>query len=429
MHTHESEDVGIQEKRQMIEESYQKLLHTKPMVKDIPEYRPTLAPYTHTRAITYEGLERHGLRTKVFAYVSYPDGASQDQPVPGVVLVHGGGGHAFLEWMHLWNQHGYAAIAMDTTGFFPVAVNAGDTEVTQGYGYGLSGLFDEQGYTNAPDNDGMSSSDGSIEDMWMYHAIGQVILAHNVLRADPLVDTQRIGVTGISWGGVITSLLIGWDSRFAFAIPVYGSAHLDEARSWMGKNFSGAATQALWSAAARREQWTMPVLWLAWNDDNCFSINSHSKSYLDVADGLPQTRLSIRDKMMHSHGCAWLVPESYVFADSIVKGVPHMPGLAAQPSGRSLHVPLVAETGVKVDSVRLYYITAPQTYSRHEKYGYTDTFMDQTWQTLDLTYQTDHEGSGYITGRVPDEAAAYYIQIISEVGSQPVVTSSIFVEL
>ncbi len=55
--------------------------------------------------------------------------------------------------------------------------------------------------------------------IWMYHAVGQTILAANALRADSRVAADKVGVTGISWGGVISSITIGWDNRFAFAVP------------------------------------------------------------------------------------------------------------------------------------------------------------------------------------------------------------------
>ena len=50
----------------------------------------------------------------------------------------------------------------------------------------------------------------------MYNAVSQAILAHNILRADEKVDSSRIGITGISWGGVITSLAIGYDTPLCF---------------------------------------------------------------------------------------------------------------------------------------------------------------------------------------------------------------------
>jgi hypothetical protein len=35
--------------------------------------------------------------------------------VPGIVLLHGGGGTAFESWVKLWVDRGYAAIAIDTS--------------------------------------------------------------------------------------------------------------------------------------------------------------------------------------------------------------------------------------------------------------------------------------------------------------------------
>ena len=39
-----------------------------------------------------------------------------DSPVPGVVLVHGGGGTAFSEWVTEWTNRGYAAISIAVEG-------------------------------------------------------------------------------------------------------------------------------------------------------------------------------------------------------------------------------------------------------------------------------------------------------------------------
>ena len=51
--------------------------------------------------------------------------------------------------------------------------------------------------------------------------------------AAPDVDAERIGVTGISWGGYLTCIVAGLDDRLKFAVPVYGCGFL-------GDNPSGA---------------------------------------------------------------------------------------------------------------------------------------------------------------------------------------------
>src|SRR5258708_40265362 len=67
------------------------------------------------RALYFESVPWKGKPTRVFAYYGGPAG----KKLPGMVLIHGGGGTAFAEWVRLWNKRGYAAIAMDTCGALP----------------------------------------------------------------------------------------------------------------------------------------------------------------------------------------------------------------------------------------------------------------------------------------------------------------------
>ncbi len=397
---------------------------TTPTMHELEGLQPT-GEYAGIKAIWFEGMNCGNQKTKVFAYVGVPSGASESEKVPAVVLLHGGGGHAFLCWVKMWNDRGYAAIAIDTTGYFPTAPNAGSYETCSNWSYGLPTSIAETGYTSAPNKDNMSSSAGSVENMWMYHAVGQAILAGNILRADARVDSEKVGVTGISWGGVITSITIGYDNRFAFAIPIYGSGYLDEAKSWMKDHFSTDATQRLWLAQERFENVDMPVLWLCWNDDYCFSINSNSKSYLDTVKNNANTRISMITGMTHSHTAGWNRPESITFADSVVKNGAKLTGFVSQPSDteRTLNLSLTLDASATQVKANLYYITSRMTYSNHYKHGTTNTFMDQEWQTLELTVN-----NGKVTGEVPIEARGYYIEITTSVnGTQYVTTSSYIV--
>jgi len=47
------------------------------------------------KAIYYDAQDYTGSPTRAYAYIGIPAGASAGSPVPGVVLVHGGGGTAF----------------------------------------------------------------------------------------------------------------------------------------------------------------------------------------------------------------------------------------------------------------------------------------------------------------------------------------------
>ena len=85
-------------------------LYKTPQVFDAPEFATN-----DVKAIFYEGEPYQGRPTRVFGYYALPKG-EPGKKVPGIVLVHGGGGSAFVRWVKLWNSRGYAAISMDTCG-------------------------------------------------------------------------------------------------------------------------------------------------------------------------------------------------------------------------------------------------------------------------------------------------------------------------
>ena len=203
---------------------------------------------------------------------------------------------------------------MDTYRLFPSEAGKGlagrEADPANYWTYGLSGDFDEEGYTNAPNNSGMKDAGSQAEQRWMYHAVAQTILAHNILRADEKVDSSKIGVTGISWGGVITSLAIGYDSRYAFRDSHLRQRLSGRALSFMGPNFNTEASMAVWSTQERFNNIDFPVLWMGWNSDNCFSINSNSKSYLDTKH-TDKTVLAMINNMNHSHSSGWVQSISY----------------------------------------------------------------------------------------------------------------------
>ena len=63
------------------------------------------------------------------------------------------------------------------------------------------------------ERDGQRESDAPLRDLWTYHAVADAILAHSLLRAQPEVDPDRIGLTGISGGGACSFHLACADER------------------------------------------------------------------------------------------------------------------------------------------------------------------------------------------------------------------------
>ena len=166
------------------------------------------------KALFYAGPTYRGKPTRVFAYAGFPpqkDGAGGIK-VPAMVLIHGGGGSAFDRWVKVWNSRGYAAIAMDLCGCVPVGTYGNWKRHEQGGPMGWDASFGQLG--------------DPAQDQWTYQATGAVMLAHSLLRSYPEVDAERIGVTGISWGGYLTCVVAGVDSRFKLAAPVDGCGFL-----------------------------------------------------------------------------------------------------------------------------------------------------------------------------------------------------------
>ena len=384
-------------KSEMIERTFAECVHKSVAYTEVPEFAPD-GEYNGIKAVTFDGFEMGGRKTKIFAYLAFPEDANEN--TPAVVLIHGGGGHAYLEWVKQWLDAGYAVIAPDVTGYFPTEINAGATTDSDKWTHSLIGVFEADGYAVIPDNDGMAHSTGAPDKQWMYHAVGAVIRSFSILSQSGKAAPDKIGVVGISWGAVITSIYIGYDSRPAFAVPIYGSAYLADSLSYMKNMFAEESTLALWSAEDRLDTVTCPVLWLCSDYDGNFSLNSNCMSYL-ATEKNNGTRLSVVTGMRHSHEEAWKRKEPLAFADSIVNGAEPMPEFVTFPTGESLQCSVSGAS-----RAWLCYITEEMTYSLSDETNPLSTMPDQAWHRRALTVEGDR-----ICGEMPAGVVMYYISV------------------
>ena len=256
------------------------------------------------RAIFFDALPWKGKSTRSYGWLGMPK--STGSKVPAVVLVHGGGGSAFKEWVVRWNEQGFAAISIAVEGQTDQKVeNDEGKKIWQRHpwaGPQRVGIFGD--------------SDQALADQWMYHAVSQTILAHSLIRSLPEVDPSKVGLMGVSWGGIITSIVMGIDSRFSFAIPVYGCGYLNEADNhYKGALASNPVYLNGWEAGQRLDRAKMPALWFSWPGDKHFPMEILKKSYLQQAG---PNLVSLVPNMGHGHRPAWTRPESYAFAREIV---------------------------------------------------------------------------------------------------------------
>ena len=262
-------------------------------------------PEGTVRAIFYDAQPWQGKPTRVFAWIGLP--ARRTGKVPGMVLVHGGGGTAFKEWVQKWNAEGFAAIS--------IAVE-GQTDVNENKAKGRPAWARHA--FSGPVRDGtFADTKLALQEQWMYHALADTMLANSLLRSLPDVDASKIGVMGVSWGGVITSTVIGLDDRFAFGIPTYGCGHLFDAENHWGKALhDNEGYRQVWDGMNYAGRVKMPVLWLSWPQDDHFPLGCQAEHYRKT----PGPRMvSLISKMGHSHPAGWNPPDSYAFARSVVE--------------------------------------------------------------------------------------------------------------
>ncbi len=334
------------------------------------------------RAISFQGLPFRGKPTRVFAWLGVPK-VSTGEKVPAMVLIHGGGGTAFDEWVRLWVERGYAAIAMDTCGQVPVG------------NYG-KWFRDEQG--GPPGWGGFDQMNWPRHDQWTFHAVADIILAHSLIRSLPEVDPERTGVTGISWGGYLTCIVAGVDPRFKLAVPVYGCGFYrktvfqgelqklspEDADRWM----------EWWDPAVYLSSADLPMLWVTGSNDFAYTMDALQLSYRRAKG--PRS-LCVRLRMPHGHGGAGENPkEIHIFADSILK--------------RGAPLPVITGSGREGTNVwSTYSAQVPVLKAELNFTKDAGRWQDRKWEAVPA-----RQAEGRVTASLPAGTRVYYFNLFDE---------------
>lgn len=240
-----------------------------------------------------EGLPWKGKATRIFCYYGIPEHSGKEK-VPAMVLVHGGGGSAFYRWVKFWNSRGYAAISMDTCGAI-----SGNTHGDEQFGHLRHQYGGPAGWG------GFGETAFPVEDQWLYHAVADTIIAHSFLRSLEGVDAKHIGITGVSWGAVISLIAASIDERLSFCAPVYGcGGFLRNSPAWREEldkigPMNARRWEELWDPLHYLGKIKMPVHWLAGTNDRNFSLPALMASYQTVKN---EKSISIRPRLNHAHG-------------------------------------------------------------------------------------------------------------------------------
>lgn len=331
------------------------------------------------RALFFDGPEFEGKPTRVFAYLGLPT-VAEGERVPGMVLVHGGGGTAFPEWVKLWMARGYAAIALDTGGNVPAKNKAGRER------HAWAGPVDGGA--------SLALGDKPPRDQWMYHAVANIMRAHSLLAAQSGVDARRIGLTGISWGGVLTAAVAGVDARFAAFVPVYGCGFLDESEIFGSQSAkeAGASWMKLWDPRHRLAHAKAPMFWVNGTNDRFFQLGIWQRS---ARLGAGRTLLRVEPRMGHSHPAGWKPAEIGVFVDSVLKGGRPLPVFGeVRRDGAGVSASVTAQT--EIVEAKLHFTAAEGVASKW------------LWAEVPAAWEPAH---GRVQATLPAEARWYFLSV------------------
>lgn len=332
---------------------------------------------SNVRSLVYESVPFEGKPTYVFAYYSNPDlllGEKPGKSYPGVVLIHGGRGTAYKEWVEKWAAEGYAAIAMDLNG----KGKNGEPLSSPGP------IMNQRFYFSNIDF-------GNLKDMWSYHAVARVILAHSFLLSRPEVNNEKTCLTGISWGGYLTCLVASIDNRFKAAVPVYGCGYYNESDVFRDEFLKmtpkgSAKWMKYFDPSSYLPYATQPILFINGNVDFGFNIVQYSKSY-NLA-GKCEKSISIRPNMQHGHLQGWQPIEIKYFFESKLNGGIPLPKVAEVETTDSICKTSYTST-VGLRAASFYYSSDTISTNQERIWSEISAQIDQVHKTISCNISDD----------------------------------------
>lgn len=313
-----------------------------------PLYKPAGFPDSEVdglTAILFEGMPVDELPSPVFAYIGHPDGPVPAGGFPAMVLVHGGGGTAYENYAKLWISKGYAVIAVDWYNQRPSYVaESNKISVVQ-----------------IPLEGGRRQNHVAV--------VGNIVLAHSLLRTLPNVNPVKTGFIGISWGSWYGAMVTAVDSRFAFMLEVYCGGINRSATSFINGRFLHAAK--------------VPMYWIAGPTDQNVTLEQIDAACKETPTYANRTFVI---NLPHSH-IGYQFPVCFRVADAHLKGGPPIPKLENSTVTDGVIRSRVLEQGKGIQACVLSYTTERDVTPWHKR----------VWKT-----QPAELKDGFISANLPD---------------------------
>jgi lysophospholipase L1-like esterase/cephalosporin-C deacetylase-like acetyl esterase len=151
-----------------------------------------------------------GKNEQLYAVIARP---AAEGNYPGVLYLHGGTQVADPDAAIKWAENRYIALSFDEPGIADPARCPDSTGPFKDMPYGSNRFFAQPDITHS----------------MLFSAVVAEIKAFNLLCSQPGVIKDRIGITGISWGGYSTTMLAGLlGDRVSAAYSVFGCGCYDK---------------------------------------------------------------------------------------------------------------------------------------------------------------------------------------------------------
>jgi cephalosporin-C deacetylase-like acetyl esterase len=323
--------------------------------------------------LTYHIGTFKGKESRMGAYYAFPSGLKKDNQAkaPGILQMHGGGQRAMSEIVEAAAANGYASISINWGGKPMADQKTGDAGTDWGAVDPTQTGHNTHYNKLTPDEKTLDPFVSPRNNNWFLIVLA-ARRAITFLEQQPLVDGNRLGVTGHSMGGKLTVMTAGTDKRIKAAVPSCGgtAAAPQFIRDRPGSSVRPANDEPLYYKTiddlAYIKRITCPILYTGpHNDFNGILDNLYANW-----QHMPSKRIhySVSPHLNHRH-----INESYFaglyFFDS------HLLGKQSFPSQPNIAVKLKTNDGIaqvvvtpdgvnQVKKVDIYYSVSPNSLTR-----------------------------------------------------------------
>lgn len=308
-----------------------------------------------------------GKVSRMAAFYAFPTGAKEK--LPGLLNLHGGGQRASLAVVIFQAQNGYAGLSINWGGNPMEGMKEGEPNTDWGALDATQKHNDHYG-TMKPDAKTLDNCESPRNNNWFL-----LVLAARrgltFLEQQPEVDGRRLGVTGHSMGGKLTTDLAGIDARVQVAVPSCGGAG-----GAPGK-ISGMPGSGMRSEESPIHQKTIddrayiprircPVLYLSPTNDFAGPLDNMAENWRQI--GSKEVRYAISPHFNHRHSpefnvSQYLLLEQYLKGGAPLPGTPKLTLKLDAPDGVPVAT-LKPDRAGEVARVSIYYSVDPHVLTR-----------------------------------------------------------------